>query len=66
MKLKVNGEEHEVPQGVSVTGLLCHLQLSAPRLAVEVNRTLVPRSRHAEHLLADGDQVEIVTFVGGG
>lgn len=66
MKLTVNGEEHDAPDGATVAGLLAHLQLVAPRVAVEVNRVLVPRARHAEHLLAEGDRVEIVTFVGGG
>jgi len=51
---------------LTLTGLFTLLGLDAPRLAVEVNRTLVPRALHAALRLADGDQVEIVTFVGGG
>ncbi|MBI5543852.1 MAG: sulfur carrier protein ThiS [Deltaproteobacteria bacterium] len=66
MRLTVNGEPHEVPPGLTIIGLLGHLEIKAPRVAVEVNRVLVPRTKHAEHLLAEGDQVEIVTFVGGG
>lgn len=66
MKLTVNGETHEVESGLTVAGLLAALQVVAPRVAVELNRTLVPRARHAEQRLAEGDQVEIVTFVGGG
>ena len=66
MTLKVNGEGREVPEGLTLTGLFTLLGLDAPRLAVEVNRTLVPRALHAALRLADGDQVEIVTFVGGG
>jgi sulfur carrier protein len=66
MKLQVNGEGREVPEGLTLSGLLAHLGLDAPRVAVEVNRALVPKTRHAEQRLTDGDQVEIVTFVGGG
>ncbi len=66
MKLTVNGETREVPQAASVSELLALLGLDAPRVAVEVNRAIVPRARHAEHRLADGDAVEVVTFVGGG
>ena len=66
MKLQVNGEGREVPEGLTLSGLLVHLGLDAPRVAVEVNRALVPKARHAEQRLTDGDQVEIVTFVGGG
>ena len=66
MKLTVNGEPREVPDGLSVDGLILHLRLASPRVAVEVNRTLVPKARHNEHALTEGDQVEIVTFVGGG
>ena len=66
MKLTVNGEAREVPQAASVADLLDLLEVRAPRVAVEVNRAIVPRARHAEHRLADGDTIEIVTFVGGG
>jgi len=66
MKLTVNGEAQEVPASMTVAGLLAHLQIAAPRVAVELNRAIVPRAQHAEQALSDGDQVEIVTFVGGG
>ncbi|MGC4113114.1 MAG: sulfur carrier protein ThiS [Myxococcales bacterium] len=66
MKLTVNGETREVPQAATVAELLVHLGVTAPRVAVEVNRAIVPRARHAEHRLAEGDAVEVVTFVGGG
>jgi len=66
MKLVVNGQEQEVPASVTVAGLLTHLKLEPVRVAVEVNRALVPRARHCEHCLVEGDAVEIVTFVGGG
>lgn len=66
MKLTVNGEAREVPPSSSVSDLLALLEIRAPRVAVEVNRAVVPRARHAEHRLGEGDTVEIVTFVGGG
>lgn len=66
MKLTVNGETREVPQAATVSELLALVGVTAPRVAVEVNRAIVPRARHGEHQLADGDAVEIVTFVGGG
>lgn len=64
--LKVNGEAREVPEGTTLSGLLAQLKLESERVAVEVNAQVVRRARHATHLLATGDQVEIVTFVGGG
>ncbi|HMC12268.1 MAG TPA: sulfur carrier protein ThiS [Pirellulaceae bacterium] len=46
--------------------LLQQLRIPLRGLAVEVNLQVVPRARHAEHLLADGDRLEIVSLVGGG
>ena len=66
LKLKVNGETREVPDGWTIRALLDSLGLPAEQLAVEVNTEVVRRARHAEHRLTDGDEVEIVTFVGGG
>jgi sulfur carrier protein len=66
MKLTVNGEERAVPEGLTLVGLLAHLGVDAQRVAIEVNRALVPRARHAEQRLTENDVVEIVTFVGGG
>ena len=66
MKLKVNGQTREVPDGWTIRALLESLGLPAEQLAVEVNAEVVRRARHAEHRLTEGDEVEIVTFVGGG
>lgn len=66
MRLVVNGEEREVPDGLTVATLLEHLDLTKGRVAVERNREIVPRSRHAEQSLDDGDRIEIVQMVGGG
>ena len=66
MRLEVNGEPRDVPAGTTVAGLLELLELGARPVAVERNREIVPRSTHGQALLADGDEIEIVTMVGGG
>jgi len=66
VNIVVNGESREVPQGLSVTGLLAHLDLAPGRVAVERNLDILPRDQWASTLLAAGDRFEIVHFVGGG
>lgn len=63
--IELNGEPRSLPAPLTVHELLALLALSAPRLAVELNRELLPRGDF-ERRLADGDRLEIVTFVGGG
>lgn len=65
MKLIINGEEKDV-DAVNVESLLQALDLAGRPVAVEVNRNLVPKRDHANTPLQDGDQVELVTLVGGG
>lgn len=66
MRLIVNGETRDVPDGLTVRGLVEHLGLTDGPVAVERNREVVPRANHATTPLAPGDVVEIVHFVGGG
>jgi len=66
MQISVNGEPREVPDGATVERLLDLLEVQRRRIAVEVNRELVPRSQHGARALAEGEAVEIVTLVGGG
>ncbi len=66
MRLIINGEERDLPDGLTVAGLLDQLALPTSRVAVEVNKDLVPRARHAEHALHADDHIEVVTMVGGG
>jgi sulfur carrier protein len=66
MQVKLNGEIREVPDDISVAGLLAHLGVKAQRVAVEVNESVVTKDRHEAHALRAGDSVEIVAFVGGG
>lgn len=62
----LNGEPRPVAEGTTVAALVAALGLQPQQVAVEVNREIVPRGTHAQVLLRDGDQLEIVTFVGGG
>ena len=65
MKIKVNGEEREVAEGANVFALLAEAKLKPQLVAVEVNKRLVRSEKYHQPLKA-GDEVEIVTFVGGG
>ncbi len=62
----LNGQSRPVSLGTSVADLLKELQIAVAHVAVEVNLELVPRARHSQLQLADGDRVEVVTLVGGG
>jgi thiamine biosynthesis protein ThiS len=66
MRVVVNGEERQVAPGVTVRELLAELGLGDQLVAVERNAAIVPRAEHGEHCLADGDEIEVVHFVGGG
>jgi sulfur carrier protein len=69
MKLQINGEERDfsgTPDPFSLAALIETLGMKADRVAVELNRDIVPRDRWAETHLNEGDRLEIVHFVGGG
>jgi sulfur carrier protein len=66
MQLTINGKRREVPDGLTVRGLIEHLGLTEGPVAVEKNRAVVPRAEHAVVELAAEDVLEIVHFVGGG
>ncbi len=66
MTITLNGEPREVPDTLTVAGLLRHLGIPSHQVAVERNRDLVPRARHEEVALTAGDVLEVVTLVGGG
>lgn len=65
MKVVVNGNEYDAPPGMTVRQLIEAHRLSVDRVAVELNRRLV-RQANYDTALNEGDQIEIVTFVGGG
>ncbi|HEY5613398.1 MAG TPA: sulfur carrier protein ThiS [Lysobacter sp.] len=66
MEILLNGGPRQVDAALSVLQLLRLEGLAERRVAVEVNGEIVPRSRHGEHFLADGDRIEIVHALGGG
>lgn len=66
MDIQLNGDALSVADTSTVLALLEQQGLAGRRVAVEVNGTIIPRSRHADHLLQDGDRVEIVHALGGG
>jgi thiamine biosynthesis protein ThiS len=66
LKLRINGNEREVSDGLTVSGLLEDLEIAPARVAVEVNMNIIKKIHYGDHLLKEGDSVEIVNFVGGG
>jgi sulfur carrier protein len=66
MKLQINGEPRDFAAPLSLSALLEQLGMKADRVAVELNRNIVPREHWTQTSLGDGDHLEIVQFVGGG
>lgn len=66
MHISVNGEQREFKGVADVAGLVAALGLDVRKVAVERNLEIVPRSTYASTPIADGDRIEIVTFIGGG
>ena len=66
IQVTVNGKAHRFEQPLEIAALLSRLELAGRKIAVERNGEIVPRSAHANTLVADGDQLEIVVAVGGG
>jgi len=66
MNIIYNDLTRELPEGTTVAELIQQLDLEPRFVAVEVNFEVIPREKHAQHVLHDGDKLEIVTLVGGG
>jgi sulfur carrier protein len=66
MEILVNGEAREIPSGTTLERLVGLLALERRRIAVSVNRSVVPRSDFGVRSVAAGDRVEILEAVGGG
>jgi sulfur carrier protein len=66
MQLRVNGKELEVPEGITVAGLLARIRAEERPVAVAVNGDVVPRAGHEQHRLRRGDVVEVIEAVAGG
>lgn len=62
----INGRERPLADGVTIADLLAELALGGRRVAIELNRDIVPKSEYASRSICDGDRIEIVQFVGGG
>lgn len=66
MRVSVNGEAYDLPEAITVAELLERVGLGDQRIALELNREIVPRGEYANTKLAEGDRVEIVRAIGGG
>jgi sulfur carrier protein len=66
MFVQLNAQQREISPGTSLAELIQQLELNPKFLAVEINGELCPRDEHASTVLSEGDQLEIVTLVGGG
>jgi len=66
MKIVLNGREEDVASGATLADVIRAAGLAGRRVAIEINREIVPRSDYAARLLAAGDRVEVVHAIGGG
>jgi thiamine biosynthesis protein ThiS len=66
MRVEINGEPRDIEPGSTVSMLLAELGLGGRPVAVERNAAIVPRAQHGATMLAEGDKLELVQFVGGG
>ena len=66
VQVRINGEKREVPEGLTVSGLLEHLALNPSRVAIEKNLDILPKTDWGETRVLQGDRYEIVHLVGGG
>lgn len=66
MQIQVNGQPREIDDDLTLAALIATLVEEGSRYAVEINEELIPHSEHPEHLLREGDRVEIVQAIGGG
>jgi sulfur carrier protein len=66
MQIVLNGEPAEITEGATVAAFLLQLGISRERVAVELNADILPKALYENKILANGDRIEIVHFVGGG
>ena len=64
--IKLNGETRSIPANISLDSLLDHFSLGKQLVAIELNGAVVRRATWQQTLIADGDKIEVVHFVGGG
>ena len=66
MNIHVNGERLKLPLNSNIADLIVYLGFQNQRIALEVNESIIPKSKHSKFLLSDNDKVEIINAVGGG
>ena len=66
VRIQVNGTDRSLEKGTTVSALIRMLELTECKIAIEINREIVPQSRHEQTQLCDGDRVEIIEAIGGG
>ena len=66
MTITLNGDTHELPGPLTVAALLRELDIDERRVAVELNLNVVKKTAYETAIIGDGDEVEVVNFVGGG
>ncbi len=66
MNVVINGQSSKLADSTTLEQLICQLDLQPNLVAIEVNQQLVPRKVHSTHQLQEGDEIEVVTLVGGG
>lgn len=66
MQIRLNGKPHTVEPGTTLAGLVAEISDDPRGIAIELNREIVPKSQHGSVVLQDGDELEVVQFVGGG
>lgn len=66
MNIQLNGQIQTIEAGTHLNTLIEQLNLTGKRLAVEINREIIPKSEHAKYQIQQGDNIEIVYAIGGG
>ncbi|WP_406568380.1 sulfur carrier protein ThiS [Alterisphingorhabdus coralli] len=66
ISITINGEARQLAAGTSLTDLCASLEIDPAKIAIEHNREIAPRGQYGAIILSDGDELEIVHFVGGG
>jgi sulfur carrier protein len=66
MDISLNGEKRVVPEGITVTGLLEHLNIQPQRVAIELNSEIVKKDQYGATMIKNGDVLEVVSFMAGG
>jgi len=66
MTIFINGERHDLTEGMNIEVLLRELEMEGMRLAIELNSEIIPRRLYPSTTLEDGDEIEIVHAIGGG